>query len=84
LYEKQAILATHTGNQNFNSFAAEVVFHARALESVLASLDEWYRSAIRADMAIGEEESYAGQYWTDYYDLDSPLVLEQVQYHGEK
>lgn len=38
-----------------------------------------------ADMTIGEEYEVAGiGVFDDYYDLDSSLVQEQVDYHGEK
>lgn len=84
-YEKYAIMMTHTANVNYNSFAAEVVFHARALTDGWSTFDSYYMSAIRADMAIGEEYEVAGiGVFDDYYDLDSSLVQEQVDYHGEK
>lgn len=83
-HEKYAILLTHTANVNFNSFAAEVVFHARALTDMFSGLDWYYNAAIRADMAIGEEEEYVLGLGDDYYDLESSLVREQVRYHGEK
>jgi len=80
-YEKYAILATHTGNVTFNSFAAEVQFHADALDDYLSSLPAYYEAALRADMAIGEE--YESGMFDDYYDLDSSIVQTQIQYHGE-
>ena len=84
-YEKYAIMMTHTANVNFNSFAAEVVFHARALTDGWSTFDDYYMRAIRADMAIGEEYEIAGiGIFDDYYDLDSSLVQEQVECHGEK
>ena len=82
--ERLAILATHTGNTSFFSFAAEVQFHARFLT-------RWakipipiigrspYASAIRADMSIGDAE-FAGP--TPYYRPDSRIV--QKQYHCHK
>lgn len=82
--EKYAILATHTGNVSLNSFAAEVKYHAYALETWYGAwnLLGAYEKAIRADMAIGEE--YQSGITDQYYDLDSDIVQEQVQYHGEK
>lgn len=80
-YEKYAILAIHTGNVTFNSFAAEVQFHADALDDYLSSLPDYYEAALGADMAIGEE--YESGMFNDYYDLDSSIVQTQIQYHGE-
>ena len=83
-FEKYAILATHTGNVSLNSFAAEVKYHAYALETWYGDLNllNAYERAIRADMAIGEETQSG---ITDqYYDLNSDIVQEQVQYHGKK
>ena len=82
--ERLAILATHTGNTSFFSFAAEVQFHARFLA-------QWakipipvigrspYASAIRADMSIGDAE-FTGP--TPYYRPNSRIV--QKQYHSHK
>ncbi len=81
LYEKYAILMSHTANVSFNSFAAEVVFHAEALEEFWANFSEYYESALRADMALGEE--YESGFFDQYYDLEGTLVQEQIQYHGE-
>lgn len=84
-YEKYAIMITHTANVNYNSFAAEVVYHARALEDGFSFIYEYYIRAIRADMAIGEDYEIAGiPAFEDFYYLDTPIVKEQVQYHGEQ
>lgn len=81
-YEKLAILATHTGNVSFHSFAAEVRYHAMYLVGFakvrLPFLGSPYASAIRADMSIGDKE-FAGP--TPYYNLDGRLVIEQMKYH---
>lgn len=80
--EKLAILATHTGNVSFHSFAAEVRFHARFLTNLaripLPLAGSPYASAVRADMSIGDRE-FSGP--TPYYDLSSKLVREQEKYH---
>ena len=82
--ERLAILATHTGNTSFFSFAAEVQFHARFLTRC-AKIPipiigrSPYASAIRADMSIGDAE-FAGP--TPYYRPDSRIV--QKQYHCHK
>lgn len=81
IYEKYAILMSHTGNVNFNSFAAEVVFHAEALEDFWANFNRYYNSALRADMALGEE--YESGFFDQYYDLEGELVQDQIRYHGE-
>ena len=83
-WERLAILATHTGNTSFFSFAAEVQFHAKFLTRwaklpipILGRSP--YESAIRADMSIGDAE-FAGP--TPYYRPDSRMV--QKQYHCHK
>lgn len=80
IYEKYAILMTHTANVNFNSFAAEVQYHAYALDSALILFDKAYEAAIRADMIIGEEDESG--FFDEYYDLDSEIVMAQANYHG--
>jgi len=83
-FEKYAILATHTGNVSLNSFAAEIQFHADALESWYGKINLFnaYEKAIRADMAIGEEKESG--FVDEYYDLDSDIVRTQAEYHGER
>ena len=65
----------------FNSFAAEVEFHAEAVDDWKSIFDRWYDAAIRADMSIGEE--YESGFYDDYYDLNSNIVKGQVNAHGE-
>lgn len=83
-FEKLAILATHTGNVSYHSFAAEVRYHALFLVGLakirLPLLGSPYDSAIRADMSIGDKELQGP---TPYYDLSGKLVTEQIRYHGE-
>ena len=85
IYEKYAILSTHTADVNFNSFAAEVEFHADAIHSWKTDIpmigNKWYEAAVRADMAIGEE--YESGFYDEYYDLDSDIVKAQAEVHGE-
>lgn len=76
--ERLAILATHTANVSFHSFAAEVRFHALFL--VRFPLGPIYESAIRADMTICDNE-FQGP--TPYYRLNSRLVKQQEQYHQD-
>ena len=81
LYEKQAILACFTADVTFNSFAAEVEYHAEAALIIPEFLHDKYLKAIRADMAVGEEnEDYIT---SPYFYLDSPIVVSQSQVHGE-
>lgn len=81
IYEKYAILISHTANASFNSFAAEVQYHADVLPYFLIHDPLLYVAALRADMAIGEE---AESGWTDqYYDLNSSIVQNQAIVHGE-
>lgn len=81
-YEKLAILATHTGNVSYHSFAAEIRYHAMFLNKLmkirLPMAGSPYASAVRADMSIGDKE-FQGP--TPYYDLSGGLVVEQVKYH---
>lgn len=87
-HEEMAILAAYTADVTYNSFSAEVKFHSDALVdwkswfSGIPGLNKWYNSAIRADMAIGEE--YESGYYDKYYNLESDEVREQAQYHGEQ
>ena len=82
-YEKQAILATHTGNVSSHSFAAEVRYHAMFLTKVanvrLPLVGSPYASAIRADMSIGDRE-FIGP--APYYCLNSKWVKQQEAYHS--
>lgn len=84
VHEQLAILATHTANVSFHSFAAEVCFHARLLNR-FARLPipfigrSVYDSAIRADMTIDENELVGP---TPYYRFNSRLLRKQRKYHG--
>ena len=73
-YEKRAILATHTGNVNSYSFAAENTYHARALDDWKMIFSKWEQSAIVSDTGV-LEENYTGK--DTYHNLDSDWVQEQ-------
>ena len=81
-HEKLAILATHTGNVSYHSFAAEIRYHAMFLKKLmkirLPLAGSPYASAVRADMSIGDKE-FQGP--TPYYDLSGKFVSEQMKYH---
>ncbi len=83
IYEKLAILATHTANTSFHSFAAEVRFHAQFLMP-LARLHvpflgrSLYDSAIRADLSIDDSE-FEGT--APYHNPQSKCVRVQKQVH---
>ena len=83
-YEKLAILATHTENVSYHSFAAEVRYHAMFLNKLmkirLPMVGAPYASAVRADMSIGDKE-FQGP--TPYYNLYGKHVREQVKYHSD-
>ncbi len=85
-YEKIAILSAYTSNPNYNSFAAEVVFHAAAIDDIKSSMiiigPEWYGHAIKADMGVGEERT-SGMF-DKYYDLNDNSVKRQAEIHGEQ
>ena len=81
--ETLAILATHTGNTSFYSFAAEVEYHARFL-TPLAKIKipffgrSIFDSAIRADMTVGDTE-FEGP--APFYKDDSKIVKRQYELH---
>ena len=81
--EALAILATHTGNTSFYSFAAEVEYHARFL-TPLAKIKipffgrSIYDSAIRADMTVGDTE-FEGP--APFYTETSKIVKRQYELH---
>ena len=85
-HEQLAILATHTGNTSFYSFAAEVEYHARFL-TPLAKIKipffgrSIYDSAIRADMTVGDTE-FEGP--APFYRSDSKIVKRQYFLHHRK
>lgn len=85
LPEKLAILATHTGNVSFHSFAAEIRYHACFLVwyarlPIPLLGRSVYDSAIRADMTI-EDKELEGP--APFYRLDSRWVKLQAAYHSE-
>lgn len=86
LLEQRAVLAVHTCNLDFYSFAAEVKFHADALVSWPRHLPyigkrRWYRSAIRADMQFEPESFFYEKLLCPYYHPDSAIVKEQIALH---
>lgn len=83
LHEKLAILAIHTADVSFASFAAEVEFHARFL-TWYAKIPipffgrSFYDSAIRADMSIDESSL---ENLAPFHCLRSRIVRRQARYH---
>ena len=80
-YEKYAILAAFTADVTFNSFAAEVEFHADAVCGALGDIEAWYSHAVRADMSL-ESERYIIEF-EEFYNLESNIVIAQSKAHGE-
>lgn len=85
-FESAAILATHTGNTDPYSFAAEVEYHARFLLPIARIRIPFigksvYDSAIRADMTIGDTE-FEGP--APFHRPDSPIVSRQYNLHKNK
>ena len=84
--EMLAILAAHTADVSFQSFAAEVQYHARFL-TPLARIPipflgkSIYDSAIRADMTIDDCELEGP---APFHNLNSRWVRRQVKCHPEK
>ncbi len=81
--EKLAILATHTGNTSFHSFAAEVRLHALFLTPI-AKIGikgrSLYASAVRADLSV-QGSGFLG--WQPYYHPRSRLLKKQEACHPE-
>lgn len=82
-YEKLAILATHTGNVSYCSFAAEVKYHAYYLTAIAKVKIPYYgrsiySSAVRADMSVDDAE-FQGH--APFYRLNSRQVKSQLKYH---
>ena len=89
LEEQQALLAFHTGNLSYNSFASEVKFHADALVRWQARVPYagrkfWYRAALRADMGFGPESRLYSRILCPYYQPESRLCREQEALHGKR
>ena len=74
---------SHAGNVTFNSFAAEVEFHADWIVNPFTDL-VLKKHAVRADMSIkaGEYEGTVGKLY--YHDLDSNIVKNQSIVHGDR
>ena len=84
-FEALAILATHTADVSFASFAAEVQYHARFLTwyariPILFLGRSVYDSAIRADMTIADCELEGP---APFHNLNSRWVRRQAQSHPE-
>lgn len=82
-FEALAILATHTANTSFHSFAAEVQFHAQCLHPLLrvrlpGMRKSLYDSAVRADMTIDSGVLHA---LFPFYHTGSKSVRMQKHYH---
>lgn len=83
-HEKLAILATHTANTSFHSFAAEVRYHACFLVWIMKIPIPFlgksiYASAIRADMTIDDRELTGP---APYYRENSRWIRQQIRWHG--
>ena len=84
-FEKLAILATHTADVSFPSFAAEVQYHACFLTDLARVPIPFlghsiYDSAIRADMTIDDCEQEGP---APFHNLNSRWVRRQAQCHPE-
>lgn len=73
------ILTTHTGDVNFNSFAAEVDVHADYLTHFLIG-NIAYESVLRADLET--IENAVNGLIDSYHDFDSEIVQEHSGIHG--
>lgn len=82
--EMLAVLATHTANTSFHSFAAEIRFHALFLRDWLRYIPfagkRLYESAVRADMTI---DNSAMAEFAPYYHAGSRMVKAQFRLHRE-
>jgi hypothetical protein len=87
-YEKQAVLALHTMNVTFCSFAAEIAAHAAGCDNVLINLFYGYDRCKISDMAVQKYSSTAGTVarWDNdfgFYNLNSTGVKKQEKAHPE-
>lgn len=92
-YEKQAILIAFTGDLTVNSFAAEVEYHADAIDRTIIGQIK-YGSSIRADMNYKKnidtnpfkaaENLWRETFEEHYFDLDSDEVNNQRLTHGDR
>lgn len=85
IYEKYAILATHTADTSFNCFAAEVRYHALFLTAVARIRIPFfgicvYESAIRADLSVDDGE-FEGN--APYHKDGTRFVKAHEKYHGD-
>lgn len=83
VYEKNALLATHTADTSFHAFAAEVRYHACFLTPAARIPIPFlgrslYDSAIRADMTIGETELEGP---APFHNPNSRWIRLQKRYH---
>lgn len=85
VFEKYALLATHTADTSFHAFAAEVRYHACFLTPaarIRVPFLNWspYDSAIRADLTIGESELEGP---APFHNPNSRWVRLQKKYHAD-
>ena len=85
IFEKYALLATHTADTSFHAFAAEVRYHACFLTPIARiriPFLHWsaYDSAIRADLTI-EESELEGP--APFHNPNSRWVRLQKKYHAD-
>lgn len=83
IYEKNALLATHTADTSFHAFAAEIRYHACFLHEAARIPIPFlgkslYDSAIRADMTIGETELEGP---APFHNPNSRWIRLQKKYH---
>lgn len=83
--ETAVLLATHTANTSFHSFAAEICFHARFLIKPLRlplpfSKKTFYDSAVRADMTIDCSPWHS---LFPFYHPRSKCIRQQRVYHQD-
>ncbi len=99
-YEKQAILSAYTSNPNYNSFAAEVVYHAAAINyckptpkilyyqspvaESLTDLAKEYVYRRAIKSDMAVGEEYVSGVTDKYYDLNDSSVKIQAEIHGER
>ena len=79
LEERQCILVSHSGNPSYNSFAAEIYYHANACNWIRNPIT--YQKAIKADMGVNEEKDDASD--NTYINYDGEYVQEQRDLFGD-
>lgn len=73
LAEQECILAMHSGNPSFDSFAAEIVYHAKYADNVLV-----HTHTVKADLNAGDKQLIEREFKAD----NSSYIKSQIAVSG--